>query len=159
MLGNKLLNIQFAEYHIWNNKSEGFPYMVLSTERFNQSVCTEYSEAVNARYTFQPLWVSAMINPKWRKLPLRVPRHARGRVLRGFSEDRRNRSFRPIYLTLQQHIYRVSRSPCFAHYEPHFCIFQPIYRTLQHIFTDTAHILFFNAFVTVVVPYSVTLRP
>ena len=32
--------------------------MVLSTETFNQSVSTEYSEAVNARYTFQPLWVS-----------------------------------------------------------------------------------------------------
>ena len=58
MLGNKLLNIQFAKYHIWNNKSEGFPNMVLSTETFNQSVRTEYSEAVNARYTFQPLWVS-----------------------------------------------------------------------------------------------------
>ena len=77
VLGNKLLNIQFAKYHIWNNTeqerniqpissqghryaippmfsreinwSEGFPNMVLSTE---------YSEAVNARYTFQPLWVS-----------------------------------------------------------------------------------------------------
>ena len=59
MLGNKLLNIQFAKYHIWNNKSEGFPNMVLSTETFNQSVRTEYSEAVNVRYTFQPLWVSA----------------------------------------------------------------------------------------------------
>ena len=58
MLGNKLLNIEFAKYHIWNNKSEGFPNMVLSTETFNQSVRTEYSEAVNARYTFQPLWVS-----------------------------------------------------------------------------------------------------
>ena len=58
MLGNKLLNIQFAKYHIWNNKSEGFPNMVLSTETLNQSVRTEYSEAVNARYTFQPLWVS-----------------------------------------------------------------------------------------------------
>ena len=58
MLGNKLLNIQFVKYHIWNNKSEGFPNMVLSTETFNQSVRTEYSEAVNARYTFQPLWVS-----------------------------------------------------------------------------------------------------
>ena len=58
MLGNKLLNVQFAEYHIWNNKSEGFPNTVLSTETFNQSVRTEYSEAVNARYTFQPLWVS-----------------------------------------------------------------------------------------------------
>ena len=58
MLGNKLLNIQFAKYHIWNNKSEGFPNMVLSTETFNQSVHTEYSEAVNARYMFQPLWVS-----------------------------------------------------------------------------------------------------
>ena len=32
--------------------SEGFPNMVLSTE---------YSEAVNARYTFQPLWVSGLI--------------------------------------------------------------------------------------------------
>ena len=52
MLENKLLNIQFAKYHIWNNKSEGFPNMVLSTETFNQSVRTEYSEAVNARYTF-----------------------------------------------------------------------------------------------------------
>ena len=61
MLGNKLLNIQFAKYHIWNNKSEGFPNMVLSTETFNQSVRTEYSEAVNARYTFQPLWVSDFI--------------------------------------------------------------------------------------------------
>ena len=66
MLGNKLLNIQFAKYHIWNNKretfnqippmfsreinwSEGFPNMVLSTE---------YSEAVKASYRFQPLWVS-----------------------------------------------------------------------------------------------------
>ena len=36
--------------------------MVLSTETLNQSVCTEYSEAVNARYTFQPLWVSGNIN-------------------------------------------------------------------------------------------------
>ena len=35
--------------------------MVLSTETFNQSVRTEYSEAVNARYTFQPLWVSVII--------------------------------------------------------------------------------------------------
>ena len=35
--------------------------MVLSTETFNQSVRTEYSEAVNARYTFQPLWVSGLI--------------------------------------------------------------------------------------------------
>ena len=61
MLGNKLQNIQFAKYHIWNNKSEGFPNMVLSTETFNQSVRTEYSEAVNARYTFQPLWVSGYI--------------------------------------------------------------------------------------------------
>ena len=61
MLGNKPLNIQFAKYHIWNNKSEGFPNMVLSTETFNQSVRTEYSEAVNARYTFQPLWVSGAI--------------------------------------------------------------------------------------------------
>ena len=58
MLGNKLLNIQFAKYHIWNNKSKGFSNMVLSPEKFNQSVRTEYSEAVNARYTFQPLWVS-----------------------------------------------------------------------------------------------------
>ena len=32
--------------------------MVLSTETFNQSVRTEYSEALNARYTSQPLWVS-----------------------------------------------------------------------------------------------------
>ena len=64
MLGNKLLNIQFAKYHIWNNKSEGFPNMVLSTETFNQSVRTEYSEAVNARYTFQPLWVSGSLHKK-----------------------------------------------------------------------------------------------
>ena len=56
----KLLNIQFAKYHMWNNKSEGFPNMVLSTETFNQSVRTEYSEAVNLHYTFQPLWVSLM---------------------------------------------------------------------------------------------------
>ena len=35
--------------------------MVLRTETFNQSVCTEYSEAVNARYTFQPLWVSGVL--------------------------------------------------------------------------------------------------
>ena len=35
--------------------------MVLSAETFNQSVRTEYSEAVNARYTFQPLWVSDTI--------------------------------------------------------------------------------------------------
>ena len=60
VLGNKLPNIQFAKYHIWNNKSEGFPNMVLSTEIFNQSLRTEYSEAVNARYTFQPLWVSGI---------------------------------------------------------------------------------------------------
>ena len=62
MLGNKLLNIQFAKYHIWNNKSEGFPNMVLSTETFNQSVRTENSEAVNVPYTFQPLWVSGNSN-------------------------------------------------------------------------------------------------
>ena len=34
--------------------------MVLSIETFNQSVRTEYSEAVNACYTFQPLWVSGL---------------------------------------------------------------------------------------------------
>ena len=39
--------------------------MVLSTETFNQSVRTEYSEAVNARYTFQPLWVSAATCYSW----------------------------------------------------------------------------------------------
>ena len=33
--------------------------MVLSTETFNQSVRTEYSEAVKARHTFQALWASA----------------------------------------------------------------------------------------------------
>ena len=54
MLGNKLLNIRFAKYHIWNNKSEGFPNMVLSNETFNQSVCTEYSEAVNDVTRFNP---------------------------------------------------------------------------------------------------------
>ena len=42
------------------NWSEGFPNMVLSTE---------YSEAVNARYTFQPLWVSDFTPRKqWFKL-------------------------------------------------------------------------------------------
>ena len=61
MLGNKLLNIQFAKYHIWNNESEEFSDMVLGTETFNQSVRTEYSGAVNVRYTFQPLWVSDYI--------------------------------------------------------------------------------------------------
>ena len=55
MLGSKLLNIQFAKYHIWNNKNEGFPNMVLSTETFNQSVRTEYSEAVNP-YRFLVLY-------------------------------------------------------------------------------------------------------
>ena len=34
--------------------------MALRTEIFNQSVRTEYSEAVNVRYTFEPLWVSAL---------------------------------------------------------------------------------------------------
>ena len=43
--------------------------MVLSTETFNQSVRTEYSEAVNARYTFQPLWVSAQIIYMYRLMP------------------------------------------------------------------------------------------
>ena len=38
--------------------------MVLSTETFNQSVRTEYSEAVNARYTFQLLWVSGSTSKK-----------------------------------------------------------------------------------------------
>ena len=41
-----LLTALFTFIKDW---SEGFPNMVLSTE---------YSEAVNARYTFQPLWVS-----------------------------------------------------------------------------------------------------
>ena len=71
VLGNKLLSIQFTKYHTLEqqersiqpissqehcdaippmfsseiNWSEGFPNMVLSTE---------YSEAVNARYTFNP---------------------------------------------------------------------------------------------------------
>ena len=63
VLGNKLLNIQFAKYHIWNNKSEGFPNMVLSPETFNQSVRTEYAEALNARYTFQPLFALVTRRP------------------------------------------------------------------------------------------------
>ena len=74
MLGNKLLNIQFAKYHIWNNKSKGFPNMVLSTETFNQSVRTEYSEAVNARYTFQPLWVSDRTKTMFKALYARLMR-------------------------------------------------------------------------------------
>ena len=44
--------------------------MVLSTETFNQSVRTEYSEAVNARYSFQPLWVS---DPTDKKLENSLP--------------------------------------------------------------------------------------
>ena len=36
--------------------------MVLSTGTFNQSLRTEYSEAVNALYTFQLLWVSDKTN-------------------------------------------------------------------------------------------------
>ena len=70
MLGNKLLNIQFAKYHIWKNKSEGFPNMVLSTEAFNQSVRTEYeySKAVNAvtrfnSYGFLIEYVEYAVNP------------------------------------------------------------------------------------------------
>ena len=39
--------------------SEGFPNMVLSTE---------YSEAVNTRYTFQPLWVSAQVQTQFKQL-------------------------------------------------------------------------------------------
>ena len=73
MLGNKLLNIQFAKYHIWNNKSKGFPNMVLSAETFNQSVRTEYSEAVNARYTFQPLWVSGCSQLPGLRMEARLP--------------------------------------------------------------------------------------
>ena len=41
--------------------------MVLSTETFNQSVPTEYSEAVNARYAFQLLWVSDKIKYRIRQ--------------------------------------------------------------------------------------------
>ena len=67
--GENILLFQFAKYHIWNNKSEGFPNMVLSTETFNQSVRTEYSEALNARYTFQPLWVSGRIKYKFHTWP------------------------------------------------------------------------------------------
>ena len=80
MLGNKLLNIPYLEQQERNiqpissqehrdaippmfsreiNWSEGFPNMVLSTE---------YSEAVNARYTFQPLWVSAITERQRSKL-------------------------------------------------------------------------------------------
>ena len=67
MLGNKLLNIRFAKYHIWNNKSEGFPNMVLSTETFNQSVRTEYSEAVNAR--FNPYGFLLKYDDRWDQTP------------------------------------------------------------------------------------------
>ena len=42
--------------------------MVLSSETFNQSVRTEYSEAMNARYTFQPLWVSDMTDEEMNKI-------------------------------------------------------------------------------------------
>ena len=80
MLGNKLLNVPYLEQQERNiqpissqehrdaippmfsreiNWSEGFPNMVLSTE---------YSEAVNARYTFQPLWVSAITECQRSKL-------------------------------------------------------------------------------------------
>ena len=53
--------------------SEGFPNMVLSTE---------YSEAVNGRYTFQPLWVSGKMYRQYEvargtKVPLPTP----GRLL------------------------------------------------------------------------------
>ena len=45
------------------NWSEGFPNMVLSTE---------YSEAVNERYTFQPLWVSDNIYNIFKTSPICV---------------------------------------------------------------------------------------
>ena len=48
--------------------------MVLSTETFNQSVRTEYSEAVNARYTFQPLWVSGL-TPRSQWVNFEQPSH------------------------------------------------------------------------------------
>ena len=80
MLGNKLLNNQFAKYHIWSNKREKFkpsvrkntvtqyhqcsPAKLTGARGFQIMVLsTEYSEAVNARYTFQPLWVSAITYP------------------------------------------------------------------------------------------------
>ena len=57
------------------NWSEGFPNMVLSTE---------YSEAVNARYTFQPLWVSFFIQ---RLLTLNVSFGFHGLPLLTFKTD------------------------------------------------------------------------
>ena len=48
--------------------------MVLSTETFNQSVLTEYPEAVNARYTLQPLWDSD-------KTKSRCPRNQKNQLL------------------------------------------------------------------------------
>ena len=65
-LENKLLNIQFAKYHIWNNKRE----------TFNQSVCkntvTQYHQCSRAKLTgasgFQIWYLALNIRKLWTRV-------------------------------------------------------------------------------------------
>ena len=63
-----------------------------------------------------------------------------------------------IYLTLQQHISRVSidsgfKKSMISPYEPYLFKLQLIYNTLQHIFRSTTHIFFFYTFAILGIPY------
>ena len=51
MLGNKLLNIQFAKYHIWNNKRETFNQSVRknTVTQYHQCLSREIMEDTPVR--------------------------------------------------------------------------------------------------------------
>ena len=83
---------------------------------------------------------------------------------RRFSEKPANRSFQPICIRLCIRLYNISSfkwhiyiyvqiyklylSPCKLYIRN----FQPIYKTVQHLLSDTTYILVFNTFVTLAVP-------
>ena len=106
-----------------------------------------------------------MITPTWRCLCAKRVRDARvGLVPNIFGEAGKSIFSTYIFFRLYNISYRVS-SDTYIYvqlnnlYLPHRKLsirnFQPIYNTVQHIFSDTTYILVFNTFVTLGVPYTV----
>ena len=84
------------------------------------------------------------------------------RARRSRSEDFRkspeNRYFQPIYKRLYfqvTHIYVELYNLYLSQRKLYISNIQPIYYTVQHIFSDTTYILVFNIFVTLGVPYPI----
>ena len=105
-----------------------------------------------------------MITPTWRRLCAKRVRDARRSRSEHFRRSGQIDIFNLYIFQAVQHIissfkWHIYIFQLYNLYLPHRKLyirnFQPIYNTVQHIFSDTTYILVFNTFVTLGVPYTV----